>query len=216
MNQSIQAMLAAGPLSELEHLILALLGEGKSNGYAIRKAMNRLKGGRWSADSGSVYRILRRLEAYGLLEEMGRNGAQNRERTEYRLTPAGEQELDHWITEIPDEMDMGYMNDSVRTRAYFLTRMEPAERLRLVKRWLSESKAYAIQLEIELAATAFNEPMRDAAYRNLHFHALARVEWLKYLLATLRQPSPELGQPSSEPEPAPTDELVSPAGTAGD
>lgn len=202
-------MLAAGPLSELEHLILALLGEGKSNGYAIRKAMNRLKGGRWSADSGSVYRILRRLEAYGLLEEMGRNGAQNRERTEYALTPAGEKELDVWMTGSPDEMDMGYMTDSVRTRAYFLTRMEPAERIRLVKRWLSESKAYAINLEIELAQTAFNEPMRDAAYRNLHFHALARVEWLKYLLATLRQPA-------QESELASTEHLATPAGNDED
>ena len=192
-------MLAAGPLSELEHLILALLGEGKSNGYAIRKAMNRLKGGRWSADSGSVYRILRRLEAYGLLEEVGRNGAQNRERTEYALTELGQKELNVWMTASLDEVDFGYMTDSVRTRAYFLPRLESAERIRLVKRWLAESKAYAIQLEIELAETAFNEPLRDAAYRNLHFHAVARVEWLKYMLTTLRQSASEPGSDSAPP-----------------
>jgi hypothetical protein len=181
-------MLAAGPLSELEYLILALLGEGKSNGYAIRKEMNRLKGGRWSADSGSVYRILRRLEAYGLAEETGRNGVRNRERTEYVLTTLGEIQLAEWVVANPDRNDMSHMTDSVRTRSYFLNRVNPADRIRLVKGWLAESKAYAIQLEMELAQTAFHDPLRDAAYRNLHFHALARVEWLKYLLTVLRQP----------------------------
>jgi len=189
-------MLAAGPLSELEHLILALLGEGRSNGYAIRKEMNRMKGGRWSADSGSVYRVLRRLEAYGLALETGRNGAQNRERTEYSLTPAGEQELAEWVGASPDRSDMSYMTDSVRTRAYFLNRLDYAEQIQLVKRWLSESKDYALHLEMELAETAFNDPLRDASYRNLHFHALARVEWLKYLLTTLRQAGPT--EPASD------------------
>jgi hypothetical protein len=49
---------------------------------------------------------------------------------------------------------------------------------------------------MELAETAFNDPLRDASYRNLHFHALARVEWLKYLLTTLRQAGPT--EPASD------------------
>ena len=56
-------MPAAGPYSELEYLILAMVGEGVNSGYAMRKEMNRMRGGRWSAESGSVYRVRRRLEA---------------------------------------------------------------------------------------------------------------------------------------------------------
>ena len=58
----------SGPYSELEYLILAMVGEGVNSGYAMRKRMNRMRGGRWSAESGSVYRVLRRLERDGLEE----------------------------------------------------------------------------------------------------------------------------------------------------
>jgi len=44
-------MASAGPYSELEYLILAMVGEGVNSGYAMRKEMNRMRGGRWSAES---------------------------------------------------------------------------------------------------------------------------------------------------------------------
>jgi DNA-binding PadR family transcriptional regulator len=69
----------SGPYSELEYLILAMVGEGVCSGYAMRKEMNRMRGGRWSAESGSVYRVLRRLERDALLRELRKAGAPNRE-----------------------------------------------------------------------------------------------------------------------------------------
>src|SRR6476646_3232412 len=108
-------MASAGPYSELEYLILAMVGEGVNSGYAMRKEMNRMRGGRWSAESGSVYRVLRRLQADGLLSEARRVGVPNRERTEYELTKAGEALLNSWLTFPLDRSELVFLLDPIRT-----------------------------------------------------------------------------------------------------
>jgi len=188
-------MVPIGPLSELEYLILALMGDGASSGYAIRKEMNRLKGGRWSSDSGSVYRVLRRMESYNLVAETARLGVKNRERTEYRLTETGAKVVKAWMAQPPERADYAYLVDPLRTRSYFLKTLPPHERVRVVKDWLATSKAFAMQLDRELEATAFGDPIHDAAYRNLRYHALARVAWLKSLLVVVKQVAAEESAP---------------------
>src|SRR5690348_498318 len=102
-----RVMATAGPYSELEYLILAMVGEGINSGYAMRKEMNRMRGGRWSAESGSVYRVLRRLEADSLVIEARRVGVPNRERTEYELSDKGQGLLNSWLTFPPDRTKLG-------------------------------------------------------------------------------------------------------------
>ncbi len=174
----------AGPYSELEYLILAMVGEGVSSGYAMRKEMNRMRGGRWSAESGSVYRVLRRLEKDGLLSEARRVGVPNRERTEYELTRAGEALLDSWLTFPPDRTELGFMVDPIRTRSYFLDRLPHAEQGRVIKTWLQENRRFIEDLEREVIPLGSKDsPLRRVAYRNLLFLAQARQEWLKRMAA---------------------------------
>src|SRR5262249_51179080 len=109
----------SGPYSELEYLILAMVGDGVNSGYAMRKRMNHMRGGRWSAESGSVYRVLRRLEGDGLVTEARKVGVPNRERTEYELTPHGDSTLTSWLTFPPDRSELGFLVDPLRTRSYF-------------------------------------------------------------------------------------------------
>jgi hypothetical protein len=182
-------MIATGPFNELEYLILAMVGDGISSGYAMRKEMNRMRGGRWSSESGSVYRVLRRLEDAGLAEEACRAGVKNRERTEYRLTAQGEAVVTAWLTFSPERTELGFLVDPIRTRAYFLTRLKPAERIRVVKSWLAESKKFCEELERDLDETAFGIPIRDMAYHNLLYLSEARHAWLKKLLVTVRSES---------------------------
>lgn len=172
----------SGPYSELEYLILAMVGGGVTSGYAMRKEMNRMRGGRWSAESGSVYRVLRRLEKDNLLHEARKVGVPNRERTEYDLTPHGEALLHSWLTFPPDRTEFAFLVDPIRTRSYFLGRLRPAEQIRVVKTWLQESKHFVADLQRDLDATSFNKPVQDAAYQNLLYLAQARHEWLKKLL----------------------------------
>lgn len=177
----------AGPYSELEYLILAMVGEGVNSGYAMRKEMNRMRGGRWSAESGSVYRVLRRLESDGLLNEARRVGVPNRERTEYELTTQGEALLQSWLTFPPDRSELAFLVDPIRTRCYFLSRLRPAEQVRVVKTWLQESKQFVSDLQREVASPANREnTARYMAYQNLLFLAQARHEWLRKVLSTLK------------------------------
>jgi len=176
----------SGPYSELEYLILAMVGEGINSGYGMRKEMNRMRGGRWSAESGSVYRVLRRLEKDGLLTEARRVGVPNRERTEYELTRSGEGLLHSWLTFPPDRGELAFLVDPIRTRCYFLHRLKPAERVRVVKSWLQESKQFIADLQRDLDSTMTPEPIRNMGYQNLMYLAQARHEWLRRLLAQVK------------------------------
>lgn len=181
-------MPTAGPYSELEYLILAMVGEGVSSGYAMRKEMNRMRGGRWSAESGSVYRVLRRLEKDGLVLEARKVGVPNRERTEYELTATGENTLFNWLTFPPDRTEMAFLVDPLRTRCYFLFRLKPADQIRVVKTWIQESKIFVQDLQRDVESIASKEiGPKLVAYQNLLHLGQARHEWLKKLLVSLRQ-----------------------------
>jgi len=179
----------SGPYSELEYLILAMIGEGITSGYAMRKEMNRMRGGRWSAESGSVYRVLRRLEQDGLLSEARRVGVPNRERTEYELTSTGDALLHSWMTFPPDRSELAFLVDPIRTRCYFLHRLKPAERVRVVKSWLQESKQFITDLQRDLDASVSSEPTRNMGHQNLLYLAQARHEWLRRLLTQVKPAS---------------------------
>lgn len=181
-------MANASPYSELEYLILAMVGEGVNSGYAMRKEMNRMRGGRWSAESGSVYRVLRRLQKDGLVNEARKVGVPNRERTEYELTPQGEAMLNSWLTFPPDRAEMAFLVDPLRTRCYFLFRLKPVEQIRVVKTWMQESKAFIQDLQRDVEAISAKDASgpRLVAYQNLLHLGQARHEWLKKLLNSIR------------------------------
>lgn len=170
-----------GSFSELEYLVLSLVDDGTPSGYGIKKRINRTQHGRWNGDSGAVYRVLRRLEKAGLIEESGRIGPVRRERTEYRMTPEGKTVINAWWNAPPDEKELGYLVDPMRTRSYFLGRLEPAVRVRVVDRWLLESQKFCEGLEKDVETNQFGDRIRDAAYTNLLYLAKARHDWLKDL-----------------------------------
>jgi DNA-binding PadR family transcriptional regulator len=196
-------MANSGPYSELEYLILAMVGEQINSGYAMRKEMSRMRGGRWSAESGSVYRVLRRLEQDGLVREARKVGVPNRERTEYDLTTQGDSLLHSWMTFPPDRAEMAFIVDPIRTRAYFLGKLKPADQVRVVKNWLQESKGFVHDLERDLQSTsAVEDPVRHLAQQNLLYLADARHDWLRRLLANVKNRSSAKSAPVTEPESA--------------
>src|SRR5262249_30813068 len=139
--------------------------------------------------SGSVYRVLRRLERDNLLIELRKVGVPNRERTEYALTAQGEALLHSWLTFPPDRGEMAFLVDPIRTRSYFLTRLKPAEQARVVKTWMQESKQFIADLTRDMENTKIKNPVRDMAYSNLLHLANARHEWMRKLLQTVKAQS---------------------------
>ena len=74
-------------------LVLAILAEGDSYGYAILKRVRELSGGQLEWTDGMLYPVLHRLERSGLVESRWEKSESGRRRKYYRLTEAGRAQL---------------------------------------------------------------------------------------------------------------------------
>jgi DNA-binding PadR family transcriptional regulator len=70
-------------------LVLAILAEGESYGYAILKRIEDLSGGEMEWTDGMLYPLLHRLDRLGYVEARWDGGQGGRRRRYYRITPAG-------------------------------------------------------------------------------------------------------------------------------
>ena len=74
-------------------LVLAILSEGESYGYAIIKRVAELSGGELEWTDGMLYPVLHRLERNGFVKAVWGRSESGRRRRYYRLTGKGEEEL---------------------------------------------------------------------------------------------------------------------------
>lgn len=74
-------------------LVLAILSEAESYGYAIRKRVGELSGGELKWTDGMLYPVLHRLERNSYVEAMWGTSETGRRRKYYRLTELGAEEL---------------------------------------------------------------------------------------------------------------------------
>jgi DNA-binding PadR family transcriptional regulator len=74
-------------------LVLAILAEGDSYGYAIIKRVTELSGGHLQWTDGMLYPVLHRLERQGLVAAKWRAAESGRKRKYYRITREGRTEL---------------------------------------------------------------------------------------------------------------------------
>jgi len=74
-------------------LVLAILLEGDSYGYAIIKRVATLSGGHLQWTDGMLYPVLHRLERQGLVSTRWGTSDTGRRRKYYRITKAGRQQL---------------------------------------------------------------------------------------------------------------------------
>jgi PadR family transcriptional regulator, regulatory protein PadR len=75
-------------------LVLAILAEGESYGYAIIKRVSELSGGHLQWTDGMLYPVLHRLERNGLVAAKWGESESGRRRKYYRLTKEGRVELE--------------------------------------------------------------------------------------------------------------------------
>jgi DNA-binding PadR family transcriptional regulator len=77
---------------QLDALVLATLRDGPAHGYAVIEELKRRSEGAFDLAEGTVYPVLHRLEAEGLLASSWSTVAGRRRRV-YRLTRRGESAL---------------------------------------------------------------------------------------------------------------------------
>ncbi|MFF5077590.1 PadR family transcriptional regulator [Actinoplanes sp. NPDC000266] len=74
-------------------IVLGILAEGESYGYAILRRIGDLSGGELDWTEGFLYPLLHRLERLGHVEASWQAVAGERRRKYYRITPQGRAEL---------------------------------------------------------------------------------------------------------------------------
>src|SRR5215467_299733 len=74
-------------------LVLAILAEGDSYGYAIIKRVAELSGGHLEWTDGMLYPVLHRLERFGHVEARWEAAESGRRRKYYRITSQGRERL---------------------------------------------------------------------------------------------------------------------------
>jgi PadR family transcriptional regulator len=70
-------------------LVLGILADGESWGYAILRRVNELSAGQLTWTDGMLYPLLHRLERQGLVQAHWRVADNGRRRRHYAITPAG-------------------------------------------------------------------------------------------------------------------------------
>lgn len=81
------------PLSAADFELLLVLSEGERHAYGIARAVEAQERGRVPLELGSLYRMLSRLEEWGLIEEdpVARPSRSGPVRKVYRITVLGRQ-----------------------------------------------------------------------------------------------------------------------------
>ncbi len=74
-------------------IVLAILAEEDSYGYAILKRVKELSGGRMEWTDGMLYPVLHRLERLGLIKARWEVAESGRRRKYYRIMPRGRAHL---------------------------------------------------------------------------------------------------------------------------
>ena len=74
-------------------IVLAILAEGDSYGYAIIQRVRELSGGHMEWTDGMLYPVLHRLERLGHIQARWELAESGRRRKYYRITPTGRTQL---------------------------------------------------------------------------------------------------------------------------
>lgn len=73
-------------------LVLSILAEGESYGYALIQKVSELSGNKLDWSEGMLYPVLHRLEEQGLIRSYWKEGETGRKRKYYSITAAGKKE----------------------------------------------------------------------------------------------------------------------------
>jgi len=100
----------------LRYIILGLLWTNPMTGYDIKQAFDRALASYWNAGNSQIYTTLKHLSQAGLVEAEIVVQTTRPNRKVYRLTPAGQVELEQWLQEdVPERFN----KDDFLTKLFF-------------------------------------------------------------------------------------------------
>jgi DNA-binding PadR family transcriptional regulator len=127
----------------IQHAVLALLARGSSHGYELKTSFEESVGPQWGdLNIGHLYQVLDRLVREGLVTRRHVAQVTRPDKTVYRLTKSGRQELERWLA-APFVRQAGYRDD------FFLKLLAASK---LGEGWLT--RVLAVQREAYLGELA--------------------------------------------------------------
>jgi DNA-binding PadR family transcriptional regulator len=170
--------------------LLALLDEAPSHGYQLKTAFERRTGGNWALNIGQVYTTIQRLERDGFVEAIEGQAAADDDRREYRITPAGREQLAAWFDNpvVPEAP----ARDELTIKVLLAVAAGDVDVTTLIQR---QRRASVEQLQAYTRRKAKADPARDVAFLilldNLIFRTEAEIRWLDACDARIRSLSKE-------------------------
>jgi DNA-binding PadR family transcriptional regulator len=161
-------------LTELEGTVLAAVERlGPISAYRVRTLFERSPTGAAALSQGSVYPIVERLKARGLVAAFAVPG-DRRNTEQLRVTPAGLEVVRAWVVDLPPNAAVPL--DPLRVRILSLGTLSDAER----RRWLEDARAALLGglATIEAYAREHADPLMALANDNARSTLLARLGWL--------------------------------------
>lgn len=134
-------------LSELEGVSLGIVYKRQAcTAYRVRSELKEAPSSHWRASAGSVYPLLNRLEANGLLvTTTDKNDGRGRKLL--KVTAEGRRSLRAWVIAGADPELVSAVTDPLRSRTFFLDVLSEAKRqnylnklIELTRLYLSETK----------------------------------------------------------------------------
>ena len=175
-------------MTELDSTILAIIArDGPLSAYDVRKVFARSLTSTWSSSTGSIYPSIRRLQEAGYVTAGTAKGA--RARKSLRVTAPGRAAVDSWLRGITAEV-AGPTPNPIRTRMYFVGIVNPAGRLAIIQQAIESTRAALVAAEharVERASAGAGDAMQHLASEGVLFELRARLEWLTWLEAQLRE-----------------------------
>ena len=161
------------PIEELNNtgrVLLGMIAEGHSTGYAIKAEIERSTRLYWGASVGGIYPELRRLTEAGLVSVCD-DPRGNTRRHAYTLTDAGRDALTGWLTDCSEPVLE--MRSEPLLRLRFAGVLEPDQRLGVVRQMRA---AYEARVEVATARLELGQ-FDDPFHRMTAEFGLAHSQW---------------------------------------
>ena len=186
-------------LSELEGVVLGIMqGIEPCTAYRIRVVLRDSPSAFWSGSAGAIYPLLKRLETAGLIEASV-DATDGRGRRTLHLTPAGRRRHLDWMLSASTLEVASAVSDPVRSRAFSLGALAPADRARFAGDALQALEAFleVARRDLEERAGSDDRFSYFAAVGAV-YQAEARVKWMREVQAHLSQEKPVKPAPDDE------------------
>lgn len=192
MNRDWQGVRQAGPsraasgLTEQEATVLALVQRaGPLTGHQVRRAFERSPVTNFGTGQGSIYPIIHRLKAAGLVAAEPLNG-RARGAEQLRCTPEGASAVREWVLMLR-EADL-LLEDPVRTRTLSFELLTRDEQIQWLSSLHDALKAKLQQLDD--IAEAEDMPYKAFVLENARLTIEARRKWAAKGLKVLQANQP--------------------------